>query len=281
MESQKKLGGTPKAILSTVGFSGHGKTVFLASLLHELDTTLPSLWPNYYRLALNQEAVNTLKQNLSILTRGDLPESTRRNFPAPSIHQLNNIAQIGNRVLIAYDPPGEAFESDELIESYAHFVRGSPTVIFIISLKDLAEPRGEEAYRLLNNYLLGMARLGAKTRNQHLIVTFTKADQLLAELERYPLVLQHLATPAENQVRRPKDYLKQLKLVSAELEKFTLQDLRAQNFINLVRARNNFKSYQFCAVSALGSAPENGHLASNFQPKRVVDPLIWVLDKAG
>ena len=179
--------------------------------------------------------------------------------------------------MIAYDPPGEAFESDELIESFAHFIRNSPAVIFIISVKDLDEPRNENAYRLLNTYVLGMSRLGAKTKHQELIVTFTKADQLIDELNRYPLVLQHLSTSTQHNVTSPKNYVKQLKQVSAELEKFVAQDLKAQAFLNL--ARDNFRSYQLCAVSALGNAPEDGHLATAIQPKCVVDPLIWVLEK--
>jgi hypothetical protein len=270
---------TKRAILSAVGFSGHGKTVFLATLLHELENRMTHLWPNFYRQALNLESVKTVQHNLEILSHGDLPESTRRNFPNPSIHLLTPIPQHGERVMIAYDPPGEAFESDELIESFAHFIRRSPAVVFIISIKDLPEPSYENAYRLLNTYVLGMARMGSKTRDQHLIVTFTKADQFTSQLARYPVVLNHLSTSSQHELHSPKNYVRHLKKVSEELEKFTAQELKAQAFINL--ARGSFKSYQFCAVSALGSAPEDGHLSTSIQPKCVIDPLIWVLEKTG
>ena len=278
VQSQRSFGGTKRVILSAVGFSGHGKTVFLATLLHELENRLTQLWPRFYRQALDLDTVLTVQHNLKILSLGDLPDSTRRNFPKPSIHLLTPIPQIGDRIMIAYDPPGEAFESDEMIESYAHFISRSPTVIFIISIKDLQEPRHENAKRLLNTYVLGMARLGARPKTQHIIVAFTKADQLTSELAPYPLVLAHISTSTQHDVRQPKSYLKQLKVVSGELRKYVIQDLQAQSFVNLAEA--SFKSVEYCAISALGSAPEDGHLTTTIQPKCVVDPLIWILEKS-
>ncbi|MCU0484860.1 MAG: hypothetical protein MUC85_01995 [Anaerolineales bacterium] len=278
IQKQKAIGGTKQAILSAVGFSGHGKTVYLATLLHEMENRLTHMWPKFYRQALNLDTVKTVQENLEILEKGNLPESTRRNFPKPSIHLLKPIPQYGDRVLMAYDPPGEAFDNDELISSFAHFIQCSPTVLFLISFKDLPEPRYENAYRLLNTYILGMARLGGKTKNQHIIIAFTKADQLLAELEGYPLIYEHLSTSSQHQLSTPKNYLKTLKAVSEELTRFTLQELHAQALINL--AEDSFKSVNFCVVSALGSAPENGHLSTIIQPKCVVDPLIWVLEKS-
>jgi hypothetical protein len=278
IQRQKSFGGTRRITLSAVGFSGHGKTVYLATLLHDLENRLTHMWPRFYRQALNLDTVITVQKNLEILEVGDLPESTRRNFPKPSIHLLTPIPQYGDRILMAYDPPGEAFDSDELIESYAHFIQCSPVVVFLISIKDLSEPRYENIFRLLNTYVLGMARMGAKTRNQHLIVAYTKADQLADEFTNYPSVMHHLSTASQHEINLPKKYKKKLQHVSDELTRFTIQELKGQGFINL--ARDNFKSFQFCAVSALGSAPENGRLSTAIQPKCVVDPLIWVLDKS-
>jgi hypothetical protein len=278
LQHQKAIGRTKQAILSAVGFSGHGKTVYLSTLLYEMGNRLTQTWPDFYRMALNLDTVKTVQENLELLEKGDLPESTRRNFPKPSIHLLKPIPQYGDRVLMIYDPPGEAFESDELVESYAHFIRNSPAVMFLISIKDLPEPRHENAYRLLNTYVLGMARMGAKTKNQHLVITFSKADQLINELGAYPMVREHLGTSSRHHLGSPKNYLQTLKSVSNELTGFTLRELKGQTFVNL--ARDNFKSIQFCAVSALGSAPENGHLSTTIQPKCVIDPLIWILDKS-
>ncbi len=268
----------PPAILSAVGFSGHGKTVYLAALLHMLEKRLTQIWSKFYRQALDLDSVRTVQQNLALLQKGELPESTRRNFPKPSIHQLTEIPQFGTRDLLIYDPPGEAFNSDEGIERYAHFVQRARVVVFLVSVVDLEAPKSDDLYRLLNTYVLGMARMRAKTRSQHLIVTFTKADRLIAEFQKYPKVLDHLRNPDHRPMENPRKYSETLRFVSAELAAYTEQELGARSFVHLTR--DQFKSVAYCAVSALGSPPEDGRLSTAIEPRRVADPLIWVLEKS-
>ena len=49
----------PPYIVSLVGFSGHRKTVYLASLLYTLQARLTRVWPGFYRRGLSQETVKT------------------------------------------------------------------------------------------------------------------------------------------------------------------------------------------------------------------------------
>ncbi len=268
----------PPAILSAVGFSGHGKTVYLAALLHTLDKRLTQLWPKFYRQGLDVDSVRTVQKNLALLQKGELPESTRRNFPRPSLHRLTQVPHYGTRDLLIYDPPGEAFDSDEGMERYAHFVQRARVVVFLVSLVDLQEPKSDDLYRLLNTYVLGMAKMKAKTKNQHLIIAYTKVDRLIADFQEYPHVLRHLRNPDHKVMSDAKKYLETLKLVSGELATFTGRQLGARGFINL--ARDQFKSVAYCAVSALGSPPEDGHLSTAIEPRRVADPLFWVLERS-
>jgi hypothetical protein len=224
------------------------------------------------------DSVRTVQQNLALLQKGDLPESTRRNFPKPSIHQLTDIPQFGTRDVLIYDPPGEAFNSDEDIGRYAHFVQRAKVVIFLVSVVDLQEPKDADLYRLLNTYVLGMARMKARTKNQHLVVAYTKADRLIDEFQGCPTTLAHLRNPDHKAMENPKKYLETLKGVSAELDAYTENTLGAREFIHLTE--REFKSVAYCAVSALGSPPEGGHLSTAIEPRRVADPLIWVLEKS-
>jgi hypothetical protein len=266
------------AIFSAVGFSGHGKTVYLAALMHAMEKQLTQIWPKFYRQGLDVEAVKRVIENLQLLRHGDLPESTRRNFPRPSIHRLAEMPKFGSRTLLIYDPPGEAFDSDEGIERFAHFTQHSPVVVFLVSLNDLQNPEEEDLYRLLNTYVLGMARMGARTKNQHLIVTYTKADLLTEKLQGYPAVLGHLGNANLAEMANPKPYLNTLKVLSDQLAAFTENDFEARNFMRL--ARKEFKSLAFCAVSALGTPPEDGRLSTVIEPRRVADPLLWVLNES-
>src|SRR5262245_58765891 len=72
-------------ILSVVGFSGHGKTVFLCALFHYLDHYLVNVWPKFFNRRLDQESLTTLDNNLDLLTAGRLPKRTDKIFPRPGI----------------------------------------------------------------------------------------------------------------------------------------------------------------------------------------------------
>lgn len=265
------------AVLSAVGFSGHGKTVYLAAMLDAMATQLPKVWPGFFRQGLDDESVTTVKNNLAMLRQGVLPESTRRNFPRPSAHRLNRMPQYGNRDLLIYDPPGEAFEKDIDIERFAHFIKQAKVVLFLISVNDLDEPKGVHLYRLLEMYNLGMARVKAKTKYQHLIVAYTKADLLVDSWKAYPVVRDHLSNNEYTQLENPHKYLRGLKEISESLLIYTRDVLEAQEFINATQT--HFKSVTYCAVSALGHPPdEEGHLIAAMQPRCVLDPLFWVLE---
>lgn len=266
-----------KAIFSAVGFSGHGKTVYLATLFSEMNNRLPNIWPGFFRQGLNLDSVNTVNENVKMLEKGNLPDSTRLNFPKPSIHTLKPIPHYKSANLIIYDPPGEAFDSDTGIESYAHFVKNVSCVVFLVSIADLEEPKNLEINRLLEIYYLGLGKLTAKPKKQHLIVALTKADLLIDLFENYPAVIDHLSQPDLSALKNPREYSRKLQVVSTEIEKFFIEELKATSFISM--AKNRFCSVNYCVVSALGNAPEDGHLSGKIQPAAVIDPLVWVLEK--
>lgn len=264
--------------MSAVGFSGHGKTVYFASLLHVMGIELTKVWDHFFRQAIDNEAVNMVRQNLQMLEQHQLPEATRQNFPRPSVHRLANIPGYGDKLLVMYDTSGEAFEEDLRLERYASFVMHTRAVMFLISLVDLAEPIAAEIYRLLNIYTQGMERLKAKTHNQHLIVVFTKADLLVEKrFQDYPDVVSHLNNPSYLDLGNIKQYRQQLHKVSAALADFMRNTLEARDFVYL--AEESFKSVSYCAVSSLGNAPDGNRLRENMRPIRVADPLLWVLEK--
>lgn len=267
------------AILSAVGFSGHGKTVFLAALLYAMEKQLTRVWKGFFRQALDIESVQTVKANFAQLQQGELPQSTRRNFPRPSAHRLAKMPTYGVRDLLIYDPPGEAFDTDSGIERYAHFAQRARCVLFLVSLDDLPEPKGAELHRLLETYVLGMARLGARPKRQHLIVAYTKADLLINEFSGLSVTMEHLQNNYHEPIlSKPRRYQRFLNTISDELATYTTANLGALNFANL--AVDAFRSVVYCTVSALGAPPEDGHLVTAIQPRGVVDPLMWLLSKS-
>lgn len=273
------------AIVSVIGFRGHGKTVYLAALYYVLQNFAPKAWGSFYRQGLTMKTLQMLHENVSLLKRGDLPEATLQVFPEPNIDRLHKIPQFGDRTLLIYDPPGEAFDLvDDSLQDYARFVKHSRTALFLISLTDMMETFGTadgvagEMDRLLERYNFGMTELEAPHKFQHLIVVYTKADRLLSELDFPNEVTKYLETGELATLHDIPKYFDGMQRNSQLLKKFTLESLNAHGFVN--NATDHFVSIEYCAVSSLGSEPVGFKLSERIAPRRVMDPLLWVLKKS-
>jgi hypothetical protein len=63
-----------------------------------------------------------------------------------------------------------------------------------------------------------------------------------------------------------------------ELHREVVECIRQWDSAELVeKARNNFSHFQFFALSALGSQPKGSELIQSITPKRIADPLLWLL----
>ncbi len=290
-------------ILSVVGFSGHGKTVFLCALFDYLDHYLIRVWPKFYNQRLDQESLTTVDTNLGQLTKGKLPPPTVKNFPRPGIFRPTHLPKTNgtsklppfeDTTILIYDPPGEAFSTESEIVEYASFVKRSDCVLFLVDILALKEsvPRGMA--KLLDTYLLGMRRLGIQKRSQHMIVVYTKSDDLKVSVPEFRAFLEshadfndYLNEPLPTSLAAPDKHLDRLEGISKLLEEFTRNDLNAGRFIH--EANDWFASVSYTVVSSLGAAPEkflnedgapDQKLTVNMSPRGVADPLLYVLAKS-
>jgi hypothetical protein len=69
-----------------------------------------------------------------------------------------------------------------------------------------------------------------------------------------------------------------MKHVSQDLKTYVRNDLKELQFLNL--ATDRFKSMEFSIISALGTQPSGTHLDAVSVPKRIFDPLLWVIYKS-
>ena len=275
------------AIVSVIGFSGHGKTVYLASLFYALQKLVPNAWSGFSRQGLTLKTLKTLYHNLDLLKSGELPHATEPVFPEPNIDRLYKIPQYGDRTLLVYDPPGEAFELDEeeYLQRFAGFVKHSRCALFLVSLKDMMgafetpDAVADEMHRLLETYNVGMTNMGAPEKAQHLIVVYTKGDLLPSTFEDLPdEITGYLERDEIEALRDLRSYSQGMKRSSGLLHEFSRNTLNASGF--LYNAERHFKTVEFCAVSALGSPPVGDRLSERIAPRRVIDPLLWVLQKS-
>lgn len=269
----------PPVVVSAIGFRQHGKTVYFASLFYTLKKlTLARDWPDFFTMGLDEDSLDTVYGNARMLDTGALPDSTPKNFPRPTMIRAEGVPMQPDCTLLFFDTGGECFEKPTQLVQFAGFVKRARAAMLLISLADLEEPRAG-MHKLLNTYAVGLGELGGKTRDQHLIVVFTKADRLVSRLTgEWADLYTYLVEGAVDDLARHDGYIGRMKQISDRLYQFTENELHAHEFINAAEA--NFKSISFSIISALGTEPEGARLSVQIVPRRILDPVLWVMEKS-
>lgn len=265
-------------IISVVGFRGHGKTLYFSSLFNSMDR-LAEIWPNFYTFATDETSLDTVRDNIISLKKGQLPPPTPASFPVPTNIRFSNIPTIGNRFFLFYDTGGEAYAKASKLIKYAGFVKRSRTVIFLVSLEEVGFD-GLKLHDLLSTYVQGLTELGGNPASQDLMVVFSKGDILGTRLDQYKQVREYLANNGLENLRGFKlaTYILGMKRISSRLKKFAKKELNAIQFLNF--ADDRFKSVEFSVISSLGARPDGSRLQVQINPKCIFDPLIWVSYKS-
>ena len=129
-------------------------------------------------MPINEPSLKMVFDKAEELAEGILPDSTPKAFLEPALVQMTNIPTQRNCTLLIYDTGGESFENPSQLPQNAPFLKRAKTVMFLVSIPDLDRPRTEMA-GLLEKYVLGMRNhLQASTKDQHLVVVYTKADRI-------------------------------------------------------------------------------------------------------
>jgi hypothetical protein len=269
----------PPVVVSATGFRQHGKTVYFAALFYTLKKlSLARDWPNFFTMGLNEDSLDTVYGNARLLEGGALPDSTPKNFPRPTMIRAEGIPMHPDSTLLFFDTGGECFEKPTQLVQFAGFVRRAESAMLLISIPDLEDPRAG-MQQLLNTYIVGMRELGSQTEDQHLVVVFTKADQLAPHFGRaWDDLTDYLIAGSVEDLAQTQGYMARMQAMSERLFEFTETELEAHEFINAATA--NFKSINFTIISALGAGASDGRLAVAMTPRRILDPLLWVMEKS-
>jgi hypothetical protein len=268
----------PRDVISAIGFSGHGKTAYFASLFSSLND-LARVWPNFATLPIDEKGLDTVHDNIKLLKGGHLPSATPVNFPFPTIVQFSDMPKFKDRFLIFYDTGGENFEKASRLIANANFVKRSQTAVFFMSLTDL-DYNAQEMSRLLAVYIMGLKEIGGEPKQQNLLVVLTKGDLLAPKLENRPDIWDYLVHGDTKNIQYAniKSQISDMKKISNSLKAFIREDIGAALFVSL--GEKNFRAVDFCIVSALGAAPNGDQLPTAAIPKRIFDPILWVMNNS-
>lgn len=268
----------PRDVISAIGFSGHGKTAYFASLFSSLDD-LARVWPNFSTFPIDEKGLDTVHDNIKLLKGGHLPSATPVNFPFPTIVQFSDMPKFKDRFLIFYDTGGENFEKASRLIANANFVRRSQTAVFFMSLNDL-DYNPQEMARLLQVYIMGLKEIGGEPKQQSLLVVLTKGDLLAQKIENRPDIWNYLVNGDTRNIQYANisNQISDMKKISKSLKAFIREDIGASNFVAL--GEKNFRAVDFCIISALGAAPKGDQLDISVTPKRIFDPILWVMNNS-
>jgi len=301
-----RLFGPKQRIIATVGYPGHGKSVFLASMFWDSFFALSRLFYDtqqpYSVRAITEEANKVFYGNARMLHDLLLPPANPRIRPQPAGLEFRGIpAPNGvrrNIELIFYDIAGEVFNNDTQTREYAPFVAEADDFIFLF------DPAHPDFNALSAAQLIDLVYRNAKRRDKiNIIITLTKMDEVRPGYEWLTEALdQHWNDSLRSAYDIPR-YFDQMERLSGVLRNWWLDDRQqAYSLIGSLPANTRYS-----VISSLGHKPvwecENCRssnivslnqcsecgkaktgavyrLARKPEPFRVRDPLFWIFRAA-
>ena len=297
-EYRREVLTVPTLSMMTVGFSNHGKTNYLLSLLLTMDKAahvLPA-GSGYHGYAMGGPSLEAVRRMRQGARAGAVAEPTQKGTVEPPIlYKFAKFPGSATTNFAFYDIAGEYFGALQRLEGPIHeILRQCRTIWFLVSLTDLEESaEGNTLPDLFQIYLGGVQNLGVDLANRDLVVVFTKGDRafdLPEEVEDY------LATDPFRQVTRTdvhhermvdfdfSAYVRDMQRISDRLRRFTAehQMLDGASFISMVEARG--LRLHFCVTSALGQDPHaivldehDPQVDPDLDRQRVLDPALWAI----
>ena len=174
---------TPKKrIVATIGYPGHGKSIFLAGLFWDsffaLSRTFQDGRQPYSVRALNEEASKLFYGNAKLLYEKTLPPANPRSKPEPAMLEFKGIPRANRQRrhsirLVFYDVAGEVFNDARVTREYAPYVTDADDLIFLF------DPTHPDFSALSAAELVDLVYQVAKGgRKKNIIIALTKADEL-------------------------------------------------------------------------------------------------------
>lgn len=189
--------------------------------------------------------------------------------------------------LTFYDTAGENLDDEYIMLRNNGYLSNSKGIILLLDPLQVPEIREKlegkvplpeentEAFDVLDRVVQNIEN---KTNNMKqfdipLALVFTKMDAL----DAFDDIL-----PEDSNLRNESDHVDRGAFVTSDFEN-TQIELRTllENLLDgggLEAKMRRFKKYAFFGISALGCMPdENGNLPQKVSPRRVLDPLLWIL----
>ncbi|MFE4570400.1 TRAFAC clade GTPase domain-containing protein [Paenibacillus chitinolyticus] len=291
-------GKVPSNIISIVGASQVGKSVYMTSLIHTLQHTTASNF-NAACMPLSAEISRKFRQHYHepIFERGSMLQSTNPNEQQePFIFQfVFKDEREAPLTIVFFDVAGEGMVQREYLDIYASHIKNSSGILFLVdplqirSIRDKIQinvggEQGEFANRydeprevvisLFENFIAHQSN--SKTEIPTAIV-LTKSDMLQYLKEEDSEYIQPNSNVFRNVVHQGYLDASEFENINGEIGRFIEKvDRPFKDAVDVY-----FSNTAYFAVSALGTNPVNKQISGVINPTRVDEPFIWLLHKLG
>ncbi len=287
-------GKAPSNIISIVGASQVGKSVYMTSLIHTLQKMTAS---NFHAacMPLNAEISRKFRENYEqpLFEQGSLLDSTQKEKrQEPFIFQfIFKDGQQAPLILVFFDVAGEGMVDRDYLDIYAAHIKNSAGILFLVdplqikTIRDkiminLGDRPGEFTARydeprdvvisLFENFI-GYEQQ-SKTDIPTAIV-LTKSDMLHSLKDEDGEYIKSNSNVFQNVVHKEYFNLAEFENINGEIRRFIEKvDRPFKDALEVY-----FTNIAYFAVSSLGSNPVNQKVSGVVTPIRVDEPFIWLL----
>ena len=296
-ELPNEYGSHESLIVAVIGAKNAGKSHYIAVLIDELrNKVAPAL--SFPLVLEGGDQYTTDRYRLEfhkpLYERGQQLDSTRpskvdRNMMRPLVYSLSEGRSISGGFkkviwLAFFDTAGEQLDSVKRLALENKYIYRSAGVILLVDPLQIPQvrdklsgvplpARGTQSIDVLENTIqliqLGLGLGKSEKISIPLAVAFTKFDALDEIVDAQ---LQLRSSPVHSTGFDWDDFI----AVSEEMEQL-LERWGHRDFVHIVKQR--FQRCGFFGLSALGGSPNPDGLIKAIKPRRVADPLLWILQE--
>jgi GTPase SAR1 family protein len=289
-------GKVPSNIISIIGASQVGKSVYMTALIHTLQHTTADHF-DAACMPLNAEISRKFRTNYEepLFERGDLLASTQKEkMQEPFIFQF--VFKDESKpplTLVFFDVAGEGMVEQDYLGLHGQHIKNSAGILLMVDplqIRSIREKirinRGDQPGEWVSQYdeprdvVLTMFGdfIAYQDNNKTDIptaVVLTKSDMLHALKDEDGEYIKSNSNIFNNMVHRNYFNLTEFENIDGEIRRFIEKvDRPFKGTMDVY-----FKETAYYAVSALGSNPVDQKLQTVVSPIRVDEPFIWLLYK--
>ena len=278
--------------IALLGAKASGKSNYIAVLINEIRKKMTSRFNCTLDINCSEESKRHYDNNYydPLFHQARVVEASDKGVIPPLIFPLrfmdnrNRITKVA--ALTFYDTAGENFDSDDDILVFNRYIPNSKGIILLLDPLQVPAIRkrlegkmplpaqNTDAVEILSRVIENIRAIKNIKGNINIPIAlvFTKMDALET----------HGLLPEGSCLSYESDHLKFGAFSKSDFENTKIEmETLLENWVDdeIQQMLKQFSKYAIFGVTSLGAIPLNNRISSTINPRRVLDPLLWVLSE--